>query len=58
MAKKIKTGRKKVQPSEKVILVGFYIKRKSVDQVGGMDAARRIAAEAVLKHAVYHEVTV
>lgn len=43
MAKKMKTGRKKVEPSEKVILVGFYIKRKMVDRVGGMDEARKLA---------------
>lgn len=43
MAKKIKQGRKKVEPSEKVILVGFYIKRKMVEKVGGMDQARKLA---------------
>lgn len=43
MAKKIKTGRKKVEPAEKVILVGFYIKRKVIEKVGGMDQARKLA---------------
>lgn len=43
MAKKIKTGRKKVEPAEKVILVGFYTKRKVVDNAGGMEVARETA---------------
>jgi len=40
MAKKIKTGRKKIEHSEKVILVGFYTKRKFVEALGGMDKVR------------------
>lgn len=43
MAKKLKTGRKKVEASEKVILVGFYTKKKFVDNVGGMEQAREMA---------------
>jgi len=43
MAKKQKGGRKPVEPSEKVILVGFYTKKKVVDKAGGMDAARETA---------------
>lgn len=52
MAKKIKQGRKKVEPSEKVILVGFYTKRKFVDKVGGMDKAREIAKDSIETHYV------
>jgi hypothetical protein len=47
MAKKIKTGRKKVDPAEKVILVGFYTKQKVVNQIGGMERAREIAKNTV-----------
>lgn len=45
--KKSKSGRKPVEPEEKVILVGFYIKRKYVDKVGGIERAREIAADTV-----------
>ncbi len=38
--KKQKCGRKKVDPKEKVILVGFYTKQSVIDAVGGMDQAR------------------
>lgn len=37
------TFRKKKDPSEKVIMVGFYIKRKVVERVGGMEQARKLA---------------
>lgn len=40
MKKKQKTGRKPVEPSEKVILVGFYVRQKVVDANGGMDKLR------------------
>lgn len=40
--KKQKSGRKPVKPSDKVILVGFYVKKSVVDSVGGMDMARMI----------------
>lgn len=45
--KKQKGGRKRIDPSEKVILVGFYVKKSVVEQVGGMDQAREIAKFAV-----------
>lgn len=47
MAKKIKTGRKKIDPAEKVILVGFYTKQSNVTRVGGMERAREIAKDSV-----------
>lgn len=48
MAKKKKTGgRNHVEPSEKVILVGFYTKQRFVDEVGGMVEARKIAKESL-----------
>jgi hypothetical protein len=43
--KKQNSGRKPVEPLEKVILVGFYTKRKVVENAGGMDAARQEAKE-------------
>lgn len=44
MAKKRnKGGRKPVDPEEKVILVGFYVKQKFVTKIGGMDRAREYA---------------
>ncbi len=42
MKRKQKTGRKPVEPSEKVILVGFYTKRKFVDIQGGMAKVREL----------------
>lgn len=48
MAKKKRSGgRNPVEPQEKVILVGFYTKKKFVDEVGGMDEARKLGKEAV-----------
>ncbi len=48
MAKKKKTGgRNPVEPSEKVILVGFYTKQRFVDEVGGMVEARKLAKDAL-----------
>lgn len=47
--KKQKSGRKPVEPSEKVILVGFYTKKKYVDGVGGMNNARHLAKEYLEK---------
>jgi len=43
--KKTKTGRKKVDPANKVILLGFYTKRSNIDAVGGMDKARTLCKE-------------
>lgn len=45
--KKQKGGRKRIDPKEKVILVGFYVKNNYVQQVGGMDRAREIAKESL-----------
>lgn len=47
--KKQKGGRKPIDPDEKVILVGFYIKRKFVENIGGMDNARIVAHNAVMR---------
>lgn len=48
MAKKKRTsGRKRIDPKEKMILVGFYTKKKYVDIIGGMDEARERAKIAV-----------
>ncbi len=47
MAKKNKSGRKKVDPREKVILVGFYTKKSVVDNCGGMSTVRDIAKKYV-----------
>lgn len=48
MAKKKKSGgRNPVEPSEKVILVGFYTKQRIVDDVGGMAEARKLAKESL-----------
>lgn len=45
--KKQKGGRKRIDPEEKVILVGFYVKNNYVKRVGGMSRARDIAKESV-----------
>lgn len=45
--KKQKGGRKKIDPKEKVILVGFYVKNAYVERVGGMSRARDIAKDSV-----------
>lgn len=45
--KKSNSGRNPVIPSEKVILVGFYTKKRIVDSVGGMEAAREMAKRFV-----------
>lgn len=45
--KKQKSGRKPVEPSEKVILVGFYTKQKHVDNLGGIYEARKVAKQYV-----------
>lgn len=45
--KKQKGGRKPVDPQEKVILVGFYIKKNFVDLAGGMDTVRGLAKEYI-----------
>lgn len=57
MAKTKKTsGRKPVTPAEKVILVGFYVKRKYVDILGGMDEVRTKAKEYIEGHAIGNEI--
>lgn len=46
MAKKKKTGgRNPVEPAEKVVLVGFYTKKKFIDFVGGMEKARKFSKD-------------
>jgi hypothetical protein len=40
MAKKIKTGRKKIPDREKMVLVGFYIKNKVIESFGGINEVR------------------
>lgn len=45
--KKAKTGRKKLPPSEKTVLVGFYTKQRNVDGVGGIESARHLAKEHI-----------
>jgi len=47
MAKKIKTGRKKVSPEKKVILVGFYTRKEVVDINGGMEQTRELAKQYI-----------
>lgn len=54
--KKQKSGRKPVKPSEKVILVGFYVKKSVVDSVGGMDRAREIAKTYIESRAEADEI--
>jgi hypothetical protein len=50
--KKNNGGRKPLKPSERAILVGFYIKSADVDFIGGIEKAREIAKVAV-QSAVY-----
>lgn len=38
--KKNNSGRKPIDPSERVILVGFYVKKKVIDMLGGMVSIR------------------
>lgn len=52
MAKKQKTGRKKVEPAEKVILVGFYTQKKNVDRLGGLPETRNKCKEMVENYPV------
>lgn len=40
-------NRAKVDPQEKVILVGFYIKKNFVDMAGGMNTVRELAKEYI-----------
>jgi hypothetical protein len=47
MAKKIKTGRKKVSPEKKIILVGFYTRKEVVDINGGMEQTRELAKQYI-----------
>lgn len=57
MAKKRKTGgRNPVEPSERVILVGFYTKQHVVDGVGGMESARNLAKNYIEAKAEADEV--
>jgi hypothetical protein len=58
MAKKKSTsGRKPVNPSEKVILVGFYTKRSVIETLGGMDQAREIAKNYIEGRALVLQVS-
>lgn len=45
--KKSKGGRKKVDPKEKVVLVGFYIKTRFIEEIGGMENARAFAKASI-----------
>jgi hypothetical protein len=54
MAKKIKTGRKKVAPEKKVILVGFYTRKEVVDMNGGMEQTRELAKQYIENIAQIH----
>lgn len=48
MAKKKSTvGRKPLKPSERVVLVGFYIKQHIIDALGGKEAVRDISKNKV-----------
>lgn len=47
MAKKKTGGRKPVEPAEKVMLVGFYTKKKVIDKAGGMEQVREAAKNYV-----------
>ena len=50
-------GRKALpEPSDKVILVGFYVKKSVVDSVGGMDMARLIVKNYLESRAEADEV--
>lgn len=40
-------GRKKVDPKEKVVLVGFYIKNRFIEEIGGMENARVFAKASI-----------
>ncbi len=41
--KKQKSGRKPINDQEKVVLVGFYVKRYIIDALGGMDKVRELS---------------
>lgn len=51
--KKKKGGRNRINPSEKVILVGFYTKKSVVDTLGGMETARSYAKETIENQAAF-----
>lgn len=40
-------GRKPVEPSKRMILVGFYVQQSVIDLLGGKDKTREIAKEYV-----------
>lgn len=40
-------GRKPVQPSEKMVLVGFYVKQWMIDLLGGKDKTREMAKNSI-----------
>ena len=40
--KKSNVGRKPVEPSERIVLVGFYTKQSIIDHLGGKDAVRKM----------------
>lgn len=47
MGNKQKPGRKKVAPAEKVVLVGFYTKKRHIEEKGGMVAVREKCKELI-----------
>lgn len=48
MAKrKQKSGRKPVDPSKRVVMVGFYVQQSIIDLLGGMEKTREIAKSHV-----------
>jgi len=50
MAKKKSTaGRKRLKPSEKKVLVGFYTRQDIIDGLGGKDTVRELSREYVEK---------
>lgn len=48
MAKrKQKTGRKPIEPSKRVVLVGFYVQQSIIDLLGGMEKTREMAKQHI-----------
>lgn len=52
----VRTHKALVIPSEKVILVGFYTKKRIIDSVGGMESARALAKNYIESKAEADEV--
>lgn len=42
-----KSGRKKIDESKKIVLVGFYTKKEVVDASGGMDKCRELSKDYI-----------